>query len=108
MPDPDRAKMLAEMAATARKSGQVTVNLFLADSGDETALVARRIVDAAQVPGEPPPALGKVSDLARMAVVTVGPETLARLAAAKDVASIMPAELDDPYPKPVNRGGKHR
>jgi hypothetical protein len=41
-------------------------------------------------------------------VVTVGPETLRRLAAAKDVASIMPAELDDPYPKPVSRGGKHR
>lgn len=108
MPDPDRAKMLAEMAASARKAGTLTVNLFLADSGDETALAARRIVDAAQAPGEPAAALGKVSDLARMAVVTVGPETLARLAAAKDVASIMPAELDDPYPKPVNRGGKHR
>jgi hypothetical protein len=106
MPEPDRAKLLAEMVRAARQGGCVTVNLFLADDGAEAALAARRLVDAAHQKGEPDPVLGKVSDLARMAVATVGPETLQRLAASPDVASIMPAELDDPYPKPVRRGGR--
>lgn len=106
MTEPDRKKLLAEMVGAARAAGCVTVNLFLADDGGEAALAARRAVDAAHCKGEPEPVLGKVSDLARMAVATVGPETLQRLAASADVASIMPAQLDDPYPKPLHRGGR--
>src|SRR5262245_28590277 len=100
------ANVLKELRAKAKPGEGVRVQVFLKDhiSDDELHKVVEDIVEKAKAHASKGPfALGRIHRLAKSFSVTADPDTMAVIAASPAVKTILPAEIEDIYPKPVGR-----
>ncbi len=93
------------LKAKAAGTGRVSANVFLHDSVSAEQLsgaVKEAIDKAAQRLGRAASVeIGKVHRLAKSVSVKGDPEVIAELSNADSVKTILPSEIEDIYPKPV-------
>jgi hypothetical protein len=98
--------VLKQLRAKAKPGEGVRAQVFLKDhvSDDDVHKVAQEIVDKVKErAAKSPLALGKIHRLAKSFSVTADPDTMAAIAESPAVKAILPAEVEDIYPKPVGR-----
>jgi hypothetical protein len=100
------ANVLKELRAKAKPGEGVRAQVFLKDhiADDEVHKVVEDIVAKVKKrSAKGPLALGKIHRLAKSFSVTADPDTMAAIAESPAVKTILPAEVEDIYPKPVGR-----
>jgi hypothetical protein len=96
--------VLAELREQAKGSGTATAQVFLSGSEVDIGDVARLVVSEAAGrlgAGSTPPAIGRVSTLARCFSLTAEPAIFDALARNPRIKSILPSVISDIYPKPT-------
>ncbi len=99
-----RDSVLAELREQAKGSGTATAQVFLSGSESDVGEAARQVVsDIAGAPGAgaKPPAIGRVSTLAKSFSLTAEPAVFDALASHPRIKSILPSAIPDIYPKPT-------
>ena len=111
MPDPSSEwttqEVLDRLRSRTAKGAPAKLHVFLRGSipPDRTEEVARRIADAATAEtGTAPAKVASVRKSARSFSVAADLPTLEVIARQDEVSTILPAEIEDAYPKPVRRG----
>lgn len=99
-------EVLARLRAKVGEGKPVSAQVFLEDDTPADAIhdVAKRIVDHAKkkVGANAAAEVGKVHQLAKSFAVTADIDTLAAVANASGVKTILPSEVEDILPRPVN------
>ena len=96
--------VLAQLREQAKGSGTATAQVFLSGSEADAGEAARRVVsEVAGVlgAGSKPPAIGRVSTLAKSFSLTAEPAIFDALARNPRIKSILPSMISDIYPKPT-------
>jgi hypothetical protein len=96
--------VLAVLREQAKGSGTATAQVFLYGSEPDIGEAARQLVSAvARVPGagSKPPAIGRVSTLAKSFSLTAEPAIFEALARNPRTKTILPSVISDIYPKPT-------
>ncbi|PZQ60319.1 MAG: hypothetical protein DI570_14105 [Phenylobacterium zucineum] len=108
-PPPDRtdlskAAVLGRLQAETPPGKTVSANLFLDVPEDEMEAAASRLLECAiaDSPEDAAPTLGKVHKLARSISLRATPDVLAKLAGTDIVREILPSEVDDILPQPLD------
>ena len=100
-------EILDHLRSRTTPDAPVKLHVFLQGSvsPDKTEEVAHRIADAATAAtGAAPAKISSVRRLARSFSVTADLPTLEAIARQDEVRAILPADIEDAYPKPVRRG----
>jgi hypothetical protein len=96
--------VLAELREQAKGSGTATAQVFLSgpepDIGEAARLVVSEVTGVRGA-GSKPPAIGRVSTLAKSFSLTAEPAIFDALARNPRVKSILPSVIADIYPKPT-------
>jgi hypothetical protein len=96
--------VLAELRQQAKGSGTVAAQVFLSGSESDVADAARQIVReaaGAAGTGAKPPAIGRVSNLAKSFSLTAEPAVFDALARNPRIKSILPSVISNIYPNPT-------
>lgn len=92
----------SQQRAQTGDDGNVRAHVFLDDSvGSDLAAAAVFLLNSVSGMAGPSPKLGRISHLARSFAVTGTPELIEALRRQPGVRSVLPAEIDDIYPKPA-------
>lgn len=90
----------------AASTGTATANVFFQEliSPDQLSGAAQQAIEQASVKtGRAKPEISRVHKLAKSVSVKGDPDTIAEMANAPGVKTILPSQVEDIYPKPVKR-----
>ena len=93
-----KTQVLKHLREKAQTGEPVKAQVFLNEDAGDVSAVVKTIEKAAKTPLQ----VGKIHKLAKSFSVTADPEALAAIADMPNVKSVLPAEIDDIYPKPLN------
>ena len=105
-PEWSKRNVIRQLREMSPGGGAVRAQVFLDDKvgiGDLRQVIDGIVKDATfQVGDTRPVTVGKIHNLAKSFSITASPDVCERIAAMPAVKSILPSEISDIYPKPVD------
>jgi len=104
-PDWSKDAVVQRLAKSARPGQLVQVQVFVQDDivAERLPDLAQKLVSEAHKAGggsAPTPSIGRISPLSKSFALTADVATISAFAGQPEVKTILPAEIEDIYPKP--------